>query len=237
MKAFLRKHGYTPYVYHAAISYGEKEEALRGFKSDARPLVFATSAFGMGIDRADVRQIIHYHTPITLIDYAQQIGRGGRDGRATLCTTFHDPDWLSDYQAMQVHGALPDYIFTERILGNLLRYLSKVAPEKRKGYTISSYVNRMRRLVEANEELKSKKGYLDKVRTSLELLRKAGLVRDDSVGIVAEEIVPGGVKQQRLIEVTQMRERMLQRERGRLLEFFNAEKPDQTLLWEILKRA
>jgi RecQ family ATP-dependent DNA helicase len=237
MKAFLRKHGYTPYVYHAAVSYGEKEEALRGFKSDAFPLVFATSAFGMGIDRADVRQIIHYNTPITLIDYAQQIGRGGRDGRATLCTTFHDPDWLSGYHAMQVHGSLPDYIFTERVLGSLLRKLSKQGQKRRTVFTIAAYVQGMRHMVEASDELKNKKVYLEKVRTSLELLRKAGLVADGALGVVAEEIVPGSRKQERLIEATQMRERMLVRERSRLLEFFNAEKPDQTLLWEILKRA
>lgn len=83
-----------PIVYHAGLSRFEREHRSQQFKIEKKPLVIATEAFGMGINRSDLRFIIHYRMPKSFHHYAQEIGRGGRDGRRTECTLFWS--W-SDY--------------------------------------------------------------------------------------------------------------------------------------------
>jgi ATP-dependent DNA helicase RecQ len=95
---YAQKHGYSPILFHAEIPKEDKRMALDTFVNHPRPLVFCTSAFGMGIDRPDVRTVVHFDTPSTLVDYAQQIGRGGRDGKPTRCIAFYNPRRLASIE-------------------------------------------------------------------------------------------------------------------------------------------
>lgn len=76
-------------VYHAGLSRSEREETHRAFLADEVDLVVATNAFGMGIDKPDVRFVTHASVPESLDAYYQEIGRAGRDGDAADATLFY----------------------------------------------------------------------------------------------------------------------------------------------------
>ena len=67
-------------AYHAGLDAETRERVQRAFQAGALEVVVATIAFGMGIDKADIRTVIHAGLPATLEGYYQEIGRAGRDG-------------------------------------------------------------------------------------------------------------------------------------------------------------
>jgi len=71
--------------YHAGLSAGMRRALLADFLEDRLPVVVATSAFGMGIDKADVRRVLHWGPPPSLESYYQEAGRAGRDGLPAEC--------------------------------------------------------------------------------------------------------------------------------------------------------
>lgn len=232
---FLRETGYTPYVFHADLPYEDKAAALSGFLNDAKPLVIATSAFGMGINRKDVRQIIHYRRPRMLIEYAQQIGRGGRDGEPALCTTFIGTSDNDEFELERVSWDAPTYEGIERVLTNLRRSVGRIVdPVRRRRYNISSFRTWMVKHIKESEQILNKSTYETRFLTSLALLQRVNLIQETKDGLVVHDIEPGGVKQKKLIELTMMHERMLVREQKRVQRFFSSPEPDQQVLWEIL---
>jgi ATP-dependent DNA helicase RecQ len=83
-RALLRM-GVRATPYHAGLGPGPRRRVLRAFLGDRAPVVVATSAFGMGIDKPDVRRVLHWGPPRTLEAYYQEAGRAGRDGRCSEC--------------------------------------------------------------------------------------------------------------------------------------------------------
>ncbi|OGR90609.1 MAG: hypothetical protein A2992_00135 [Elusimicrobia bacterium RIFCSPLOWO2_01_FULL_59_12] len=87
----LREAGLPAFAYHAGLEADVREDAHRHFRDDARVVIVATNAFGMGVDRPDVRCVIHAQMPGTVEAYYQEAGRAGRDGLPAKCLLLHSP--------------------------------------------------------------------------------------------------------------------------------------------------
>jgi ATP-dependent DNA helicase RecQ len=89
LAGFLADHGVRAAAYHAGLEAGERERVQDAFAAGAVEVVVATIAFGMGIDKADIRYVIHRDMPRSLEAYYQEIGRAGRDGEDSDCVLFY----------------------------------------------------------------------------------------------------------------------------------------------------
>jgi ATP-dependent DNA helicase RecQ len=85
----LRRYGISAIHYHAGIE--DRAAAQERFMTGRARIVVATIAFGMGIDKPDIRFIVHYHLPKALENYYQEAGRAGRDGKLSRCILFYAP--------------------------------------------------------------------------------------------------------------------------------------------------
>lgn len=89
---FMSEQGLVHSMYHGQLPEKIRRKTQESFIKGESSIMLATPAFGLGVDKADIRQVIHYELPGSLEAYFQEIGRGGRDGKETLCTLLYDGD-------------------------------------------------------------------------------------------------------------------------------------------------
>lgn len=156
----LTERGIRAAVYHAGLPAAERESVHERFRDDDLDVVVATSAFGMGIDKPNVRFVVHASVPDSLDSYYQQIGRAGRDGEPALALLFYRAEDLGLARFFTTHR--PD----AELIGAVYRALDTDKPKRLKdlrakldvrGRRLTNAVN----LLEQGDAIRStRKGFL-----------------------------------------------------------------------------
>ena len=119
--AFLNKSGIKSDFYHAGLSSAQRARRQEAWKSGMVPVVVATNAFGMGIDKADVRVVVHYDVPDSPEAYFQEAGRAGRDGKRAYAVLLSSRAALGGGQK-RIDDAFPPKDYILRVYEALANY-------------------------------------------------------------------------------------------------------------------
>lgn len=161
----LRDHRIAHLNYHGDLDPAQRRGVQEDFMQDRCPLVLATNAFGMGIDKPDIRFVVHADLPGSLESYYQEIGRAGRDGRPSACTLLYDQRDLAT-QMEFMRWANPDAEFYQRVFGLLENESDRIHAEG---------------LDWLRTELHAKQGRHDRrLDTALAMLERYGTLASDS---------------------------------------------------------
>ncbi len=115
---FLSQQGLSVQPYHAGFMSEKRQEIQEDFMSGKVQIIVATIAFGMGIDKANIRFVIHYDLPKSIENYSQEIGRAGRDSLPSNCITLANLDGLNTVENF-VFGDTPELSGIDLVIKNI----------------------------------------------------------------------------------------------------------------------
>ncbi|MFZ1519202.1 MAG: ATP-dependent DNA helicase RecQ [Ignavibacteriaceae bacterium] len=159
----LSDKGFAHGVYHGKLEDRQRKRMQRDFLDGKQKLILATNAFGMGIDKADIRFVIHAEVPSSIESYYQEIGRAGRDGNDSLCLLLYNQEDL--YTQMEfIKWSNPDANFYSALYDILKREI---------GIINSSGIDYVREQI----SFKNKNDF--RVETALAMLDRYGVTEGD----------------------------------------------------------
>ncbi|ETI62302.1 RecQ family ATP-dependent DNA helicase [Marinomonas profundimaris] len=121
----LRADGYSATAYHAGLGNDIRSAIQADFMASKTRIIVATIAFGMGIDKSDIRLVVHFDLPKSIENYSQEIGRAGRDNQASRCVLLASLEGLSTLENF-VYGDTPE----PQDIDNLLRAIAEQTIEQ-----------------------------------------------------------------------------------------------------------
>ncbi|MBE7450470.1 MAG: ATP-dependent DNA helicase RecQ [Kofleriaceae bacterium] len=176
----LGRHGIPVARYHGRMTKNERDAEQERFMEAKDLVMLATNAFGLGVDKKDIRNVLHYHVPGSLEAYAQEAGRGGRDGKPTRCVLLFSPDDVA-IQEYFLSGTYPTRRQVRAVYDALEAYVDAARGPLREDTAINV----------ANVALASGVGQ-QRTRTVLSLLKDEGFIveRDGGVYDLADPPLP-----------------------------------------------
>jgi ATP-dependent DNA helicase RecQ len=117
----LESLGFTATFYHGGLSSKDKEKHMQLWMDEKVQVMVATNAFGMGIDKANVKTVVHLHLPQNLENYYQESGRAGRNGDKAFAVLLNNPSDIFHAEA-QFISVLPDKAFLNLVFSKLCAY-------------------------------------------------------------------------------------------------------------------
>lgn len=121
---YLSRNNVNAKAYHAGFDNDKRQGIQNDFMQGRLQVVVATIAFGMGIDKSDIRFVIHYDLPKSIENYSQEIGRAGRDNQGSHCITLANLDGLNTVENF-VYGDTPELQSIEFVVNNIRQELNE----------------------------------------------------------------------------------------------------------------
>ena len=116
----LRKYNIPAQAYHAGMDNDRRKTIQQRFMASEKGVIVATIAFGMGIDKSDIRFVVHYDLPKSIENYAQEIGRAGRDGKSADCLVLANRDNLNVLENF-VYADTPELQAIDYVLNDIVK--------------------------------------------------------------------------------------------------------------------
>ena len=171
IRDYLQHQGIEVEAFHGGLESHEKKDIIEDFVSGRLQVISATNAFGMGVDKGNIRLVLHFDMPGSLENYIQEAGRAGRDQKPARCVLLYDPE---DANFQFGLGALSEV--KKREIERILRALRRVKRNNDGEIVITS--DELLRDEELSDLFDSKQEFRDtKVKTAISWLERSGFLR------------------------------------------------------------